>query len=375
MEISGGFLEIFQKENLESIQQKILSRTNQDVEIAIHNSIQNQKTWDDFCALISPAADSYLEVMANLSREITLERFGKTILLYMPLYLSNECRSSCLYCGFSYENKIPRKTLTEKELQTEAEILKQKGIDHILILTGEDYSKTPISYIASSIQLLKQYFSSVSIEIYPMDTNDYKQLIEAGADGLTIYQETYDIPTYKAYHIRGMKKNMEYRLDAPDRGGKAGFRKIGVGALLGLSDPLQEIYMLGLHVNHLIKTYWKTQILVSLPRLRPAEGDFQKSIFVSDRDFLRFITAFRIFFRDIGLVLSTREPTYIRDNFIGLGITQMSAGSKTEPGGYQGLDTLEQFSIEDTRDLPTIIELLRKKGYDPVIKDFDRAFA
>jgi 2-iminoacetate synthase len=374
MEISGGFLQIFQKENLESIQQKILSRTKQDVEIAIQNSIQNQKSWEDFCAFISPAADSYLEVMAKLSQEITLERFGKTILLYMPLYLSNECRSSCLYCGFSYENKIPRKTLTEKELQKEAVILKKKGIDHILILTGEDYSKTPISYISSSIKLLKQYFSSVSIEIYPMDTDDYKQLIDAGADGLTIYQETYDIPTYKAYHIRGMKKNMEYRLDAPDRGGKAGFRKIGVGALLGLSDPLQEIYFLGLHVNHLIKTYWKTQILVSLPRLRPAKGDFQKSIFVSDREFLRFITAFRIYFRDIGLVLSTREPTYIRDNFIGLGITQMSAGSKTEPGGYQGLDTLEQFSIEDTRDLPTIIELLRKKGYDPVIKDFDRAF-
>lgn len=368
-----SFLEIFRNLNFQEETLHVEQKTKQDVQRALSKAFYKRMDFEDYLALISPSADFYLEEMANLSAQITLERFGKTILLYMPLYLSNECRSSCLYCGFSFENKIPRKTLSEEELVLESEIIQAKGIQHILLLTGEDYSKTPLRKIIESIRILKNYFSSVSIEVYPMDEENYIKIILAGCDGLTLYQETYDPVAYKNYHIRGVKKNMEYRLDGPDRGGKAGFRKLGVGALLGLSNPLGEMNLLGRHVQYLMKTYWRSQILVSLPRLRPAEGNFEMKHKTSLREFLRFIFALRIYFRDIGIVLSTRESPKLRDSLIGLGITQMSAESKTEPGGYQGLNTLKQFTTEDKRTVSEIIRVIQIKGYDPVLKDFDKA--
>lgn len=367
------FSEVYKNYQFSGLVELVTSKSRLDVEIALRKAIEKKSSLDDYYALISPAADQYLEEMAQLSSSITLERFGKTIQLYMPLYISNECRSSCLYCGFSFENKIPRKTLTEEELRQESEILYKKGIRHVLLLTGEDYSKTPVIKIAQSVKILKEYFSSVSIEVYPMDVADYEKIIDHGGDGLALYQETYNSEVYKEYHIRGVKKDMVYRLDGPDRGGEAGFRKIGLGALLGLSNPLGELAYLGIHIHHILKNYWRTLVQVSLPRLRPAEGDFQKLVSVKDRDFLRYIFALRIVFRDIGIVLSTRENSKLRDNLIGLGITQMSAESRTEPGGYQGMDTLEQFETEDKRTLQEMIDLIRKKGYDPVIKDFDRA--
>lgn len=368
-----SFLEIFQNLKFSEEVSRVQQKARQDVEKAISNALYKRMSFEDYLALISPSADLYLEDLAQLSSQITTERFGKTILLYMPLYLSNECRSSCLYCGFSFENKIPRKTLTEIELRKEADIIHAKGIEHVLLLTGEDYSKTPLKKIIDSVKILKEYFSSVSIEVYPMDEEEYEQIILAGGDGLTLYQETYDPEAYTKYHIRGVKKNMNYRLDGPDRGGRAGFRKIGIGALLGLSNPLGEMNFLGRHVQYLIKTYWRSHILVSLPRLRPAEGNFEYNYKVSVREFLRFIFALRIYFRDIGIVLSTREKAKVRDNLIGLGITQMSAESKTEPGGYQGLETLEQFETEDKRTVAQIIQVIQQKGFDPVLKDFDRA--
>jgi 2-iminoacetate synthase len=369
----NSFLNIFHSIEFQNAIDEIHSKEKRDVEIALHNSYLKRLEWGDYLALISPQADLYLEEMANISKEITLERFGKTIQIYVPLYLSNECRSSCLYCGFSFENKIKRITLTEPQIRKEAEILSKKGYRHILILTGEDYSKTPIEYIMKSVEVLREYFSSISIEIYPLDTEDYKKIIASGSDGLALYQETYDKEIYKMYHIRGVKKNMEYRLDAPDRGGTAGFRRIGIGALLGLSNPLGEMYYLGLHASHLLKNFWKSQIQISLPRMRPAEGDFSDITPVTDREFVRFITAIRIYFRDVGIILSTRESPRFRDNLVGLGVTQMSAGSKTEPGGYQGVKALEQFQTEDKRTLEEIQEMIRKKGFDPVLKDYDRA--
>jgi 2-iminoacetate synthase len=368
------FLDIFSQFNFKSSVNEVKSKTLREVEIAISRSLNGERLeFNDYLALISPKADFYLEDMAALSKEITEERFGKTIQLYMPMYLSNECRSSCLYCGFSYENKIPRKTLNENEIRKECEVLSSKGIEHILILTGEDYSKTPLSYLVQSVKLLKEYFSSVSIEIYPMDTPDYLRLIQVGVDGLALYQETYDREIYKKYHIRGVKKNMDYRLNGPDRGGSAGFRKIGIGALLGLSDPLGEMFFLGLHANHLLKEYWKTSLQVSLPRMRPAKGDFSNVVNITDKEFVRFIFALRIYFKDTGIVLSTRETEKLRNNLIGLGITTMSAESKTEPGGYSGSGALEQFETEDKRSLTEIIRYIKEKDYDPVLKDFDRA--
>lgn len=368
------FLETFTQFEFSKSIELVKSKSKQDVEIALSKIIRSEKLeFNDYISLISPQADYYLEEMATISKEITEERFGKTILMYMPMYLSNECRSSCLYCGFSFENKIKRKTLSFDEIRQEAKIISGKGIQHLLILTGEDYSKTPLSYLVESVKILKEYFSSISIEIYPMDTEDYLQLIDAGVDGLALYQETYDSKTYQKYHLRGIKKNMNYRLNGPDRGGIAGFRKIGIGALLGLSDPLGEMFFLGLHTSHLLKEYWKTSIQISLPRMRPAEGDFHEVISVSDREFLRFIFAIRLFFKDVGIVLSTRENKKLRNNLIGLGITTMSAESKTEPGGYSGSGALEQFETEDKRSLKEVMSSIKQKGYDPVLKDFDSA--
>lgn len=368
------FLDFFSKYDFSSSVNEVKSKNKQDVEFAISRSVDGERLdFQDYLALISPAADIYIEEMALLSKQITEERFGKTIQLYMPMYLSNECRSSCLYCGFSFENKIPRKTLNKEEIKRECEILSNKGIEHILILTGEDYSKTPLSYLVESVKILKEYFSSVSIEIYPMDTSDYLQLIEAGVDGLALYQETYDKETYKKYHVRGVKKDMQYRLNGPDRGGLAEFRKIGIGALLGLSDPLGEMFFLGLHASHLLKAYWKTSLQISLPRMRPAKGDFNNVVNVTDREFVRFIFALRIFYKDIGIVLSTRENKKLRNSLIGLGITTMSAESKTEPGGYSDSGELEQFETEDKRSLIEVIRFIKEAGYDPVLKDFDRA--
>ena len=368
------FLDLFNQFDFRSSISEVKSKTKLEVEIALSKAVNGERLeFIDYLSLISPNANFYLEEMATLSKEITQERFGKTIQLYMPMYLSNECRSSCLYCGFSFENKIPRKTLNENEIRKEAEILSKKGIQHLLILTGEDYSKTPLSYLTDSVKILKEYFSSVSIEIYPMDTTDYLQLIQAGVDGLALYQETYDRDTYRKYHLRGVKKDMDYRLNGPDRGGLAEFRKIGIGALLGLADPLGEMFFLGLHASHLLEKYWKTSFQISLPRMRPAKGDFHSVVPVSDREFARFLFAMRIYFMDIGIVLSTRESVSLRNNLIGLGITTMSAESKTEPGGYSESGELEQFETEDKRSLIDVMRFIREKGYYPVLKDFDNA--
>lgn len=369
------FLAEFKKYSFSEAIERVNLKTIKDVEIALSKASEKCRLgFEDFLALISPASDIFLEEMASLSKDITLERFGKTIQLYTPLYLSNECRSSCLYCGFSFENKIPRKTLNSKEIEEEAIEIKKMGIYHVLILTGEEYSKTSISYIEDAVKILNKYFSSISIEIYPLKTEEYQRLIQVGVDGLTLYQETYDTEVYQKYHIRGMKKNMEYRLNAPDRGGIAGFRRIGIGALLGLSNSIGELFFLGLHARYLTNKYWRSLIHISLPRIKPAASDFGNIITVEDKEFVKYICALRLFLNDSGIFLSTRESSFLRDNVIGLGVTNISAASKTMPGGYSGSKELEQFEIEDERNVSEIVDMLRRKGYDPVKKDFDRVF-
>ncbi len=368
------YTELFEKTSFETGSQIIRSKTKEDVERALHRaSLGVSLDFEDYLSLVSPSASSYLEPMAFLSKEIKKERFGNIIQLFMPLYLSNECRSSCLYCGFSYENKIPRKTLTEEEIRKEAEVLQSKGIRHLVILTGEDYSKTNLNYILRAISILREFFDSIAIEIYPLDTDDYRTVIDSGVEALIVYQETYDPEVYAENHYRGIKKNMRYRLEAPDRGGKAGFRRIGLGALLGLSDPLGEMFKLGEHAKYLMGEYWKTSFQISLPRMRPAAGEFQKILPVSNRDFVRYLFALRISFPDIGLVLSTRESANLRDHLSLLGITSISVESKTEPGGYSNSGALKQFEIEDDRSVSEIVSSLKKSGLDPVFKDFDRA--
>lgn len=354
---------------------RVLSKTKTDVEFALDRSASGRAVgFEDYLALVSPAADSYLEEMANLSRSWTRKRFGNTVSLFMPMYLSNECRSSCVYCGFSFENKIPRRTLNEPEIRKEAGILRGKGIRHLLFLTGEEYSKTNLEYIKNAVRILREFFDSVSMEIYPLDTEGYADLVSEGVEGLVVYQETYDPDAYSSYHLRGMKKNMRYRLEAPDRGGSAGFRKIGLGALLGLANPYGEMFKLGEHASYISKKYWRSTVQISLPRMRPAEGDFHETLPVSDREFVRFLFALRLFLPDSGIVQSTRESSKMRDHLAGMVVTQLSVESRTDPGGYSGGTELKQFEIEDVRRIPEIFAMLREKGLDPVFKDFDRGF-
>ncbi len=327
---------------------------------------------EDFMALLSPAADAFLEPMAARAQALTRKRFGRTVQLYAPMYLSNVCFSKCTYCGFSYGNEIRRLTLTPDQAEAEAEILYQQGIRHILLLTGEAYRETPPDYIGAVIERLARKFASVSIEVYPLKEAEYAALRARGLDGLAVYQETYDPVRYRETHLKGMKSRMQYRLDCPDRGGRAGLRRIAVGALLGLSDPAADAFFTGLHARYLLRNYWQTQISLSLPRLRPAEG-LQDFPAIPDRMYARFLFALRIFLPDAGLVLSTREPARLRDELAGLCITQMSAGSRTEPGGYSNSGAAVQFEIEDARSIAEVQSALEARGLDAVFTDWAAA--
>lgn len=331
---------------------------------------------DDFACLLNPQISSeQLEQMALRAQQITRQRFGRTILLYAPLYLSNECLNGCLYCGFSADNNLRRKTLSLDEIEREARYLHDQGFRHLLLLTGEAPNAADVGYLEQAIEVVKPYCGSISIEVFPMSTDDYGRMVTAGVDGLTLYQETYDQDLYCSLHPYGPKSNYAYRLQAPERAGEAGMRRIGIGSLLGLGNPLSDLFYSGLHARYLMKRFWKTLVTLSFPRLRPASGGFTPQHIVSDRQLTQFICALRLLVPDAGLVLSTRESAALRDNLLALGITQMSAGSCTAPGGYADhSDEGGQFSINDDRSPAEIEKLLKSAGYDPVWKDWDTAF-
>lgn len=326
---------------------------------------------DDFALLLTPEGAGFLEEMAWLAREVTRVRFGKTIQLYAPLYLSNECKSRCTYCSFSFENKIARLTLDEKALRHEAAALAGTGIQHVLLLTGEDTRATPVDYIARSVEICRDYFTNISLEIYPLSVADYSRLVAAGAEGLTLYQETYDRGSYARVHLGGKKKNYDWRLEGIYRAGEAGFRKLGVGALLGLSRFRPEVFLLGRHARFLMKKFWRSEVQVSLPRIRPAIKSFRGEVHVTDSQFAQMYFALRLYLPDAGLVLSTRESPHFRDSIAGLGINSMSTGSKTEPGGYTGSGALTQFEIEDNRTPRNFARALESAGLTPVWKNWD----
>lgn len=324
----------------------------------------------DLRALLSPAADAFLEETAELAQAITRKRFGRVVQLYAPMYLSNHCFSKCSYCGFSFGNDIKRLTLSIPRAVEEADLLHAQGIRHILLLTGEAYRETPVEYMGQAIEAIAQKFPSVSIEVYPLNEDDYRFLRGKGLDGLAVYQETYDPVRYKQVHLAGMKSRLEYRLDCPDRAGRAGLRRIAVGSLLGLSDPAADAYCTALHARYLLKQYWQSQIALSLPRLRPAEGvtDLPE---IPDREYARYLFAMRLFLPDAGLNLSTRESQRMRDNLAGLVVTHMSAGSRTEPGGYGApREADEQFSIDDDRSIAEVRMALEDRGLEPVFVDW-----
>jgi 2-iminoacetate synthase len=352
-----------------------------------------------FEQLIAPKSDEDLESMAQASRALTLQNFGRTMRLFAPLYLSNECINNCRYCGFSRDNPILRVTLSVDEVVAEARHLSQSGFRQILLVAGEHPKFVSPNYLADCIRALKSGFSSIAIEVGPMETKDYRPIVEAGAEGLVVYQETYNRGVYAELHTAGPKRDFNFRLHTVERGYEAGFRRIGIGALFGLSRWQDEAIALAAHLEYLLKRCWQAQINVSVPRLRPAAGGFQPLFRMSDRDLAQLVCALRITFPQVGIVLSTREKAPLRDALVSLGVTMMSAGSHTEPGGYtrqggehvhqtvrgrivapefqNGKDQLAggQFEISDERSPVEIANVLRRHGLEPVWKDWEQALS
>lgn len=368
-----SFTELFDRYQWDNVKASILSKTKMDVEAALHKT--SKRTLEDFKALISPAAAPYLEQMALLSRKLTLKRFGKTMQLFIPMYLSNECSNICTYCGFSFGNKVKRKTLSDVEILREIEVIKEMGFDHILLLTGEDQRHVGLDYFKNALQIIQPHFSHISMEVQPLDQEEYEQLIPLGLNTVLVYQETYHKDDYRIHHPKGKKAQFNYRLETPDRLGKAGIYKMGLGVLFGLEDWRTDSFFTALHLDYLERTYWQSKYSISFPRLRPFSGGLEPKVEMTDRDLVQLICAYRIFNEEVELSLSTRESQKFRDNVIKLGITSISAGSKTNPGGYTvDKESLEQFEIEDERTPFEIREMLKGQGYETIWKDWDRSY-
>ena len=367
------FKTLFQNTNWNETKTSIYAKTAADVERALASKKRNL---EDFKALISPAAEPYLEQMAQISHQLTQKRFGKTIQLYTPMYLSNECNNICTYCGFSFDNKIRRKTLTDAEILQEIAFLKEKGFNHILLVTGEANQTVHMAYFKHVMELIRNEFANISIEVQPLDTNEYEELHEAGVYSVLVYQETYHQDVYKAYHPKGKKSNFNYRLETPERCGDAGIHKIGLGVLLGLEDWRTDSFFCALHLDFLQRKYWQTKYSISFPRMRPAEGIIEPNVIVGDKELVQLLCAYRLLNEDVELSISTRESEHFRNHVIPLGVTTMSAGSKTNPGGYVvEPESLEQFEISDERSVEEIAGLIRAAGYEAVWKDWDKSFA
>ena len=347
-----------------------------DVEMALSEPAGSYN-FEKLLTLISPAAENYLEEMAQLAHQLTVQRFGRTIRLYAPLYLSNDCTNSCRYCGFNKENKFERTRLTIDQAVEEANIIASEGFRDILLVSSEDRQFVSVDYLAELARKLRGKFASISIEIYQMTRAEYAELFEAGIEGVTLYQETYNREAYTYYHPSGPKSDFDNRLDTPDHISAAGMREVGLGVLLGLTDWRIETLALAEHAHYLIKRYWQSHVSFSFPRLRPAYeiGCSQFRHLLSDKNLVQMITALRLCFADAGLVLSTRERAELRDHLVKLGITKLSAGSKTNPGGYSGHSgAIEQFEIDDNRSPAHVAAMIKQQGFEPVWKDWDIAF-
>ena len=369
--MTDTFNTLFDSYSWEETSRSIYAKTANDVEAALQ---KETRTLEDFKALISPAAAPYLEKMAQLSRQLTLKRFGKVMQLYVPLYLSNECNNICTYCGFSFDNKVRRKTLSPMEIMQEVAVIKDMGYDHVLLVTGEANQSVHTDYFKKVLELIGPHFSHISMEVQPMDLADYEELIPLGLNTVLVYQETYHREDYKKHHPKGKKSNFEYRLETPDRLGKAGIHKIGLGVLIGLEDWRTDSFFTALHLGYLEKKYWRSKYSLSFPRLRPFSGGLEPKVEMTDRELVQLICAYRLLNGEVELSISTRESTVFRDHIVNLGITAISAGSKTNPGGYAvEPESLEQFEISDERSPAQIADMLRKQGYEPVWKDWDNS--
>ncbi len=365
----SSFQDLFDQYNWDDTLESILQKSESDVLRALGKA---NRDLEDFKALISPAASGYLEDMAHLSQQLTKKRFGNTIQIYSPMYLSNECQNICTYCGFSMTNQIPRRTLTDAEIIKEVEYIKSKGYDHILLVTGEANKTVGVEYLKNAIRLVRPYFVNISIEVQPLTQEEYEALIAEGLFAVLVYQETYHREEYKVHHPKGRKSNFDYRLETPDRLGRAGIHKIGLGALFGLEDWRADSFFAALHLKYLQKTYWRTKYSISFPRLRPFSGGLDPKVEMTDRDLVQLICAYRILDEDVELSLSTRESESFRNNMVKLGVTTVSAESKTNPGGYVvEPQSLEQFEISDERPTEEIADMIKSQGLEVVWKDWD----
>jgi len=395
------FSEAFHRLPFPKLLDQSYNATQADAHAALRRS---HLTLSDFARLISPAGAELLEPLSQRSHALTQQRFGKVIRFFAPLYLSNECVNNCKYCGFSRDNPILRVTLSVEEVVKEAQALKAQGFRNILLVSGEHPKFASNNYIADCVEALREEIPGISLEVGPMEKEDYVKMVQAGAEALVVYQETYDTKIYGEVHTAGPKRHFDWRLDTPERAYEAGFRRLGIGALYGLSDWRYEALALAAHVQHLQRHCWKSQLTLSFPRLRPHAGEFEPLTDISDAELVQLMCAFRLFAPDVGLVLSTREPARLRDGIIPLGITHLSAGSHTEPGGYTGAgkDNLHlttrgriqalttpmpgspsksgcstnatgQFDIADERSPEEVAQVVRKLGYEPVWKDWDVA--
>ncbi len=349
--------------------------TVQDIERELSNPA-GKFTPERLARLVSPAAEGYLEQMARQAKKLTVQRFGKTIQLYAPLYVSNVCINHCKYCGYNADTRIRRTRLTIEQALADADMIASEGFRHLLLVSGEDRSFVSTDYLCELARKLREKFSSLSVEIYPMSREEYSILFAAGIDGVTLYQETYDRDAYAEYHPAGPKADYDSRLDAPDRFALAGMRRIGLGVLLGLADWRLETLALGRHAAYLMKKYWRSQVSFSFPRICPATNvQDQWPHLVSDASMVQMMLALRLCFADAGIVLSTRESAAFRDNLLNLCVTRMSAGSKTSPGGYASEKTAaEQFEIADDRSPKEVAQVIKSHGYEAVWKDWDASF-
>lgn len=369
------FSDELEKIDWDETTRKIMSKTDADVRRALTKSHCDV---EDFMAMLSPAAEPYLEQMAQLSKKYTEERFGNTMSMFIPLYITNSCSNSCVYCGFHVSNPMPRVILTPEQIENEYKAIKEIApFENILLVTGENPAKAGVPYLAKALDIAKKYFSNLKIEVMPLAAEEYAELREHGLNGVICFQETYHKANYNIYHPRGMKSKFEWRLNGFDRMGQAGVHSIGMGVLIGLEKEWRtDITMMAYHLRYLQKKYWRTKYSVNFPRMRPAQNEgFHPNCYMTDKQLAQATFAMRIFDHDVDISYSTREPAFIRNNMAMLGVTTMSAESRVNPGGYHTYpQALEQFTVSDNRKVGDIIASLKAVGREPVWKDWDASF-
>ena len=364
-----------------SIMNKVLKMTD-EYDYRRYNAIDvknvlNKETIgaEDLAVLLSPSAEPLLEKMARRAKIETAKHFGNTVCMFTPLYIANYCENNCVYCGFNCSNKIRRGKLSNDEIESEYKTISETGLREILLLTGESKSASPVEYIAEAVSLAKKYFSTIGVEVYPMNSDEYAVLRKAGADFVSVYQETYNTVKYEEVHLRGPKRVFPYRFNSQERALMGGMRGVAFGSLLGLSDFRKDAYAAGLHAFFIQKKYPWAEISYSLPRLRPYINNADNNPNdVHETQLLQVMLAYRIFMPYAGITISTRERAGFRDNVAGLAATKISAGVKVGIGGHGDNEQKgdEQFEISDPRSVEEVRKALLDKGLQPVFTDYVR---